>query len=88
MNNDERCRYLRAMLEGSPADADEVLREARGTGVTLHELLALDELGFVELVRGDMSDSSGSQGAGDPVVDVIGLTGIGREFAEDCSPDE
>ncbi len=88
MTDAERCLYLRAMLEGTPADGDEALRQARGTAVTLHELLALDELGLLELVRGNVAGSSGSQGAEDPVVEVLGLTGSGHSFAENCSQTE
>ncbi len=76
--------YLRAMLTGSPADAAEALRAARGEGPTHLELLALDELGLIELIRADAPASAAEHGT-NPVVDVLGLTGEGTEFAEDCA---
>jgi hypothetical protein len=79
----ERDLYLKAMLDGGPEAAAAALEAERGVGPTTHELLALDELGFVELVRQSVPGSSGSEAAPDLVVEVIGLTGIGREFADD-----
>ena len=87
MTDEERDIYLRAMLTGTAEAANAALIDARGTGVTVHELLALDELDLIELVHEDRSGSSGSQASLDPVVTVIGLTGVGVDFAEDSAPD-
>jgi hypothetical protein len=83
MTDEERDLYLRALLKGTAEEAYEALREARGTGPSEHELLALEEIGLVELVRESVPGSSGSEAAPDRVVGVLGLTGNGEEFAED-----
>lgn len=85
MTDDERCLYLQAMLTGSPDDAAEVLRGARGEGPTTLELLALDELDFIELVRSPAPDTGDHREHRDLVVAVLGLTGEGSKFAEDCA---
>jgi hypothetical protein len=78
MTDAERDLYLKALLRGTADDAAQALVDARGSGPTDHELLALDELGLVELVR-----SRDGDGTPDLVVEVLGLTGNGEEFAED-----
>ena len=83
MTDEERDLYLKALLRGSPDEAAQALVEARGVGPTTRELLALDELGFLELVRESVPGSSGSESSPDPVVEVLGLTGSGEEFAAD-----
>ena len=83
MTDEERDLYLRALRDGSPESAALALKAQRGSEPTTLELLALDELGFVELVREETPGSSGAQNDSDPVVEVIGLTGEGEQFAED-----
>jgi hypothetical protein len=80
MTDDEQTTYLRAMIDGSAADADAALQAARGSGPTMLELLGLEEEGLVELVREVVPSSSGAE---DIVVDVLGLTGNGLAFARD-----
>jgi hypothetical protein len=80
MTDDEQTTYLRAMIDGSAADADAALQAARGSGPTMLELLGLEEEGLIELVREVVPSSSGAE---DIVVDVLGLTGNGAAFARD-----
>ena len=83
MTDAERDLYLKALRDGTPDEAADALAAHRGIGPTTHELLALDELGFVELVRQSVPGSSGSESSPDLVVEVLGLTGSGQEFADD-----
>ena len=83
MTEAERDLYLRALRDGSPESAALTLKAKRGTEPTTLELLALDELGFLELAREETPGSSGAQNDVDPIVEVIGLTGEGEQFAED-----
>ena len=68
------------MRQGSTGDAESALREARGSGPTTLELLALEEEGLIELVREVVPASTDDDGI---VVDVLGLTGNGHAFARD-----
>jgi hypothetical protein len=81
MTNEEQSIYLRALLDGTSADAEIGLERARGTGTTLLELLGLAEEGLIELVR--MSPPLRSEGEEGPVIDVLGLTGKGAAFTRD-----
>ncbi len=80
MTDDEQTIYLRALLDGSAADADAALTARRGSGPTNLELLGLEEEGLIELVREVVPSSSSNE---DIVVDVLGLTGNGHAFARD-----
>jgi hypothetical protein len=81
MTDEEQTIYLRAMIDGSAADADAALQAARGSGPTMLELHALEEEGLIELVREVVPSSTGA--AEDIIVDVLGLTGNGAAFARD-----
>ena len=83
MTDEERDLYLRALRDGSPESAALMLKAKRGSGPTTRELLALDELDLIELAREATPGSSGAQNDSDPIVEVIGLTGNGEQFAED-----
>jgi hypothetical protein len=80
MTDEERAIYLRAMIDGTTADADAALQSARGSGPTMLELHGLEEEGLIELVREVVPSSSGDEAI---VVDVLGLTGEGAAFARD-----
>jgi hypothetical protein len=80
MTDEERAIYLRAMIDGTTADADAALQSARGSGPTMLELHGLEEEGMIELVREVVPSSSGDEAI---VVDVLGLTGEGAAFARD-----
>jgi len=80
MTDEERAIYLRAMIDGTTADADAALQSARGSGPTMLELHGLEEEGLIELVREVVPSSSGAEAI---IVDVLGLTGEGVAFARD-----
>ncbi len=78
MTDEEECLLLRALIEGTAEDADAVLREQRGAGVTQSELRALEERGVVELVHAPVAGEDEEQLA------ILGLTPAGLEYAEGC----
>jgi hypothetical protein len=85
VTNDEQTIYLRALLDGTSLDADAALERARGSGPTTLELRGLEEEGLVELVH--LSSPSLSKGEDGPVIDVLGLTGVGAAFTKDLPDD-